>query len=120
VTSPARTCLHCALSRALRAGAPTQAAVPLRVRVSHPEPVWLPVSGATLYRGLRSLFREVATHAAGGPVHVTVLDTPGKSHVEVTAAFPSGGRTRILSRAFPRFEAAALAGGFVEQAGGWT
>jgi hypothetical protein len=119
MTSPARSCLHCALSRALRAGSPTPDAR-LRVRVSHSEPVWLPVSGATLYRALRSLFREVATDAGGGPVHVTVVDAPGKSHVEVTAAFPSGGRTRILSRAFPRFEAATLAGGFAEQAGGWT
>ena len=63
---------------------------------------------------IRRLLREVRGHAADS-LKLAVVDLPGKSHVEVLATFtPRGARTRTLSVALPRYEAARLAAGFAE------
>ena len=99
-----RTCLHCALGRALRAESAAS------------EPTWLPIEGGRLYRELRGLLREARETARRGLVKLAVLDLPGKSHVEVTAVVRSPrGKARVLSRAFPRQTLDLLGAGFAEQ-----
>ena len=111
-----RTCLHCALGRALRAESAASSGGELVLTLRSSEPTWLPVSGATLYRELRGLLREARTATRRGIVKLAVLDLPGKSHVEVTAVVRSPGRkARVLSRAFPRQALELLGGGFAEQ-----
>lgn len=111
-----RSCLHCALARALRAEAAAFNASGLDVRLSRSEPVFLPIAGGTLYRGLRRLLTAARTTAERSPVKLAVLDLVGKSHVEVTATVLCGRTSRVLSCAFPCSDPATLAGGFVEQA----
>ena len=111
-----RTCLHCALGRALRAesAASPEGEIVLTLRCA--EPTWLPIEGGRLYRELRGFLRETREAARRGLVKLAVLDLPGKSHVEVTAVLRSPGRkTRVLSRAFPRQTLDLLGGGFAEQ-----
>src|SRR5437773_4859815 len=83
----ARICLHCVLARALRAEAGILAARGLEVKLGPSEAVFLPGSGVKTYRRLRSLLREAAAQASGERLKLSVLDLPGKSHVEVTATF---------------------------------
>jgi hypothetical protein len=107
-----RTCLHCALARALRAEVLAPGG-PLRVQLGRSDPVWLPIEGRTLYRAIRALLREARTEAED--VKLAVVDLAGKSHVEVTAVVRrTDGRSQVLGRAFPRFDPRMLARGFAE------
>ena len=110
----ARICLHCVLARALKAEAHTLAG--LGVKLGPSAAVFLPGPGAGVYRRLRSLLREAAAQARGDRLKLSVLDLPGKSHVEVTATFATAIGARVLSRAFPLHDPAELARGFAEQA----
>lgn len=113
-----RTCLHCALARALQAEAPAFTARGLAVHMTRSDPVFLPGSGRTIYRGLRRLLAAARDAAERGPVRLAVVEVRGKSHVEVTAVVAQGARWRVLARAFPQFVPAALPGGFNEHAAG--
>jgi hypothetical protein len=110
----ARSCLHCALARALRAEAPAFAARGLEIRLSRSEAVFLPASGAVIYRRLRQLLAAARRAAARGPVKLSVLDLPGKSHVEVTATVAGKDRWQILACDFPHHDPATLPAGFRE------
>ena len=110
-----RTCLHCALGRVLRAesAAFPEGELVLTLRCS--EPTWLPIEGPRLYRELRGLLREARETARRGLVKLAIVDLRGKSHVEVTAVVRSpGGKTRVLSRPFPRQTLDLLGRGFSE------
>ena len=111
-----RVCLHCVLARALRAEAEILHERGLEVKLGPSQAVFLPGSGSTTYRRLRSLLREAATQTNGDRLKLSVLDLPGKSHVEVTATFATALGARVLSRAFPLHDPAMLARGFAEQA----
>ena len=114
-----RACLHCALARALSAESPGLKSLGLDVKLGLSEPVFLPLPGARLYRRLRRLLRDAMAEAAPpGPVKLAVLNLPGKSHVEVTAAFPCTRGARVLSCAFPQHDPAALPAGFAEHVSG--
>jgi hypothetical protein len=102
-----RTCLHCALARAVRAEADG-----LAVTLRRSEPVLLPLPGQRIYRALRRLLR--AARAAGdGEVRLAVVDLPGTSHVDVMAVVPSP-RVRVLHCELPRHVDGTLSGGFAE------
>jgi hypothetical protein len=109
-----RICLHCVLTRALKAEVQTLAG--LEVKLGPSAAVFLPGSGAMVYRRLRSLLREAAADVRGDRLKLSVLDLPGKSHVEVTATFATAIGARVLSRTFPLHDPATLARGFAEQA----
>jgi hypothetical protein len=109
-----RTCLHCALARALRAETATLAARGLLLHFERTEPVWLPVSGMRLYRGVRRLLRQAVVHGQPGTVKLVVLTLTGKSHVEVTATVPGPDGARVFAVAFPRYVPGTLARGFAE------
>ena len=109
-----RTCLHCVLTRVLRAEADALREHGLEVRLGLSKPVLLPAAGAATYRTVRALLRAAIADAAGPRIRLAVVDQPGKSHVEVTAVFADARRTRVLSCAFPRHDPGALAGGFAE------
>jgi hypothetical protein len=110
----ARTCLHCALARALRAEAPAFVERGLGLRLGRSEAVWLPVPGAVVYRGIRRLLASALAEAERSPVKLTVLALAGKSHVEVTATVLRGTRSQVLAVAFPAVDPERLAGGFSE------
>jgi hypothetical protein len=116
MSEPARACLHCALARALRVEGPAFRQRGLDVRLNRSDPVFLPATGAALYRGLRRLLAGARAAAERGEVKLTVLDLPGKSHVEVTAVVASGATVRVLSHAFPCYDPATLPNGFAEHA----
>jgi hypothetical protein len=109
-----RTCLHCALARALRAESGRFAAHGLALVFTRSDPVWLPLSGPRVYRSIRRLLREAHARAARGAVKLAVLDLPGKSHVEVTATVPTPRGVVVLAHAFPRHAPGVLAAGFAE------
>ena len=110
-----RSCLHCALRRALEVEGPALAARRLTVLLGRSDPVWLPVAGGRVYRRLRRLFQEVLARAdAGSPVRLAVIVQDGKGHVELTAAFRREGSWTVRMVEFPRYVGAALPGGFVE------
>lgn len=109
-----RSCLHCALARALRSEADALAAQGLTVTFTRSDPVWLPTSGARLYRGVRRLLREARAASTGPAVKLAVLDLAGKSHVEVIATVRTARGTRVLTCAFERHVSGTLAGGFAE------
>ena len=109
-----RACLHCALGRALRAEAEALSAHGLALHFERTEPVWLPVPGMRLYRGLRRLLRQATTHGRPGVLKLAILALAGKSQVEVTAAVPVRGGTRVFAVAFPQYVPGMLARGFVE------
>jgi hypothetical protein len=111
-----RTCLHCALARALRAEMPAFAARGMAVTFTRSEPVWLPASGAGIYRGVRRILRLARAHADRSPVKLAVVDLRGKSEVEVTATALSAERAQVFRCAFPRHAPGTLAGGFAEAA----
>lgn len=107
-----RSCLHCALARALKSEA--LAAGGLAVTFTRSDPVWLPTSGTRLYRGVRRLLQAARAASTGPSVKLAVVDLPGKSHVEVIATVTTAGGTRVLGCAFPRHASGTLAGGFAE------
>jgi hypothetical protein len=109
-----RTCLHCALARALRAESARFAARGLALVFTRSDPVWLPVSGARVYRSIRRLLDEAHARAGSGAVKLAVLDLSGKSHVEVTATVPTPRGVVVLVRAFSRHAPGVLAAGFTE------
>ncbi len=109
-----RTCLHCALARALRAEAGAIAERGLAVTFTRSDPVWLPVSGVRIYREVRRLLRRALDASVGKAMKLAVVDLKGKSHVEVIATVTTAQGTRVLGCAFPRHVASTLAGGFVE------
>jgi hypothetical protein len=109
-----RSCLHCALARALTTEADALAARGLAVTFTRSDPVWLPTPGMRIYRGVRRLLQQARAVSTGSGLKLAVLDLPGKSHVEVIATVTTAGGTRVLSRAFPRHVAGSLAGGFAE------
>jgi hypothetical protein len=78
------------------------------------EPVWLPVSGARLYRGVRRLLREAAAVAVPGAAKLAVVALAGKSQVEVIATVSVRGGSRVLAVAFPCYVPGTLARGFAE------
>ena len=109
-----RSCLHCALARAVRAESGAFAGRGLTLTFARSDPVWLPGSGLRLYRGVRRLLREACSVATGRDVKLSVVDLPGKSHVEVTVTVATGKGSRVLSCAFARHARGTLAGGFAE------
>lgn len=114
MTDAARSCLHCALHRALRAEAAALDRRGLAVHLGRSEPVWLPLPGMRVYRGLRALLREACDAAVGGPLRLAVIDLAGKTHVEVTACVPQARGARVLRVEFPRHVPGALCRGFAE------
>ena len=109
-----RTCLHCALARALRAEAGAIAERGLAITFTRSDPVWIPVSGVRIYRDVRRLLQRALAASIGKSMKLAVVDLRGKSHVEVIATVTTAGGTRVLGCAFPRHVASTLAGGFVE------
>lgn len=112
-----RSCLHCALTHALRAEADRLRARGVTIVMGRSEPLWLPIAGARVYRALRRLLQAAGSVAEPGKAKLSVLDMLGKSHVEVTIVVPAGRRVRVLCAALPRHSAAALPRGFVEGVG---
>lgn len=112
-----RSCLHCVLARVLRSETSLLEGAGLTVLVSHLDPVQLPLPGGRIYRRLRRLLREAVRQGEGQVIKVAVLDLPGKSHVEVTAAVGVPGGSRVLGCAFQRHVPGTLAGGFLEGLG---
>ena len=109
-----RSCLHCALARALRAESPGFARRGLTLAFARSEPVWLPQPGMRLYRDVRRLLRRAWAAADRGTVKLSVVDLPGKSHVELTATVAAGRGSSVLRCAFPRHADGTLASGFSE------
>jgi len=109
-----RTCLHCVLARVLGAEDDRLRARGLEARLGVADAVFLPAAGRAVYRALRGLLRAAIGDARGPRIRLALVNLPGKSHVEVTAAFAVARGTRVLSCAFPRHDPRALAGGFAE------
>ena len=110
-----RSCLHCALARAVRSESSAFAGRGLTLNFARSEPVWLPSTGMRLYRGVRRLLQAARTAADGSDVKLAVIDLPGKSHVEVTVTVPIGrSASRVLGCSFPRHARGTLARGFAE------
>jgi hypothetical protein len=109
-----RSCLHCALARALRDETDELLRRGVVVTIGRSEAVWLPIPGSRIYRGLRRLLRRAVAVGEGHTVRLNIIDLAGKAHVEVTAAALAGPRAAVFSSAFPHFVAAALASGFGE------
>ena len=109
-----RTCLHCVLARVLRAEDDQLRARGLEARVGAADAVFLPGASRGAYRAIRGLLRTAIGDTQGPRIRLALVSLPGKSHVEVTAAFAVARGTRVLSCAFPRHDPRALAGGFAE------
>jgi hypothetical protein len=109
-----RSCLHCALARALGDEADDLVRRHVAVTFGRSEPVWLPIPGSRIYRGLRRLLRQAAAVGEGHTVRLNIIDLPGKPHVEVTAAALAGAHADVFVCAFPRFVASVLPRGFGE------
>jgi hypothetical protein len=110
-----RSCLHCALRRALDHEERTLAAAGLDVVVRGAEATWLPVPGSRLYRRLRVLLRSVVAQAEPGQLRLALHGiVPARSQVEVVIAYRSQRRWRTTSYAFPRFVESTLVHGLVE------
>jgi hypothetical protein len=108
-----RTCLHCALARVLRAEAPALAARGVTVTMGRSDPVWLPISGTRVYRGVRRVLRAAAAASDHHVVRLAVIDLLGKPEVEVTAAALLPDRALVFRAGFVRV-VGPLAGGFSE------
>jgi hypothetical protein len=103
------TCLHCVLQRALAAEEDALRAQGLTVTVREVDRVSLPVPGSRVYRQLRALLRDVRTHAAAGPLRITMLGiVPARSHVDVVMTFRRKRGWGTVSCAVPRFVEDAL------------
>ena len=109
-----RTCLHCALLRALRAESPALERQGIDVVVGRSDAVWLPVSGTRIYRGIRRLLHEATSSAAGRRVRITVVDLVGKPHVDVMATVLDPSRARVFRVGFARVVGGRLPSGFAE------
>ena len=110
--SGGQSCLHCVIVRVLRVESEHLAARGVEVTLRRSEPVWLPRSGASVYRRLRRFLASALEVAATGSIKLSVIDLPGKSHVEVTATLVSAAGPRVLASAFPRHAPGTLARGF--------
>jgi len=109
-----RTCLHCALLRALRAETPALERQGIAVVFGRSDAVWLPLPGTRVYRGIRRLLREATVAVTGCRVRLAVVDLVGKPHVEVMAIVLEPSRARIFRVAFARVGDGRLPGGFAE------
>lgn len=109
-----RTCLHCALVRAIEAESRALQAGDVSVVVGRSDAVWVPISGARVYRGIRRLLRRVTPVAGGRVVRLSVVDLAGKPHVEVMAAALLPARAEVFGVEFPRVVTETLDGGFGE------
>ena len=109
-----RTCLHCAMVRAIEAESEALRVRDVSVVVGRSDAVWVPISGARVYRGIRRLLRQVTPVAGGRVVRLSVVDLVGKPHVEVMAAALLPARAAVFGVEFPRVVAATLDGGFGE------
>ena len=109
-----RSCLHCALVRALLAEADAFPARAQELMLHRGEPVWLPWPGGRVYRELRRLLADARAVADGGAITPSILDMIGKSHVEVIVKVGTGRHVRVLSRTFGRTAPGSLSGGFLE------
>lgn len=111
-----RTCMHCVLAHALRVESARLASQGIAVVLGRSEALWLPASGACVYRVLHRFLRDVVETAGHQIVKLVVVDLLGKSHVEVMAVVGTGKRSRVLKCAFPRHALGTLSRGFRE---GW-
>lgn len=109
-----RSCLHCALARALGDEADELLRRNVVITFGRSEPVWLPIPGSRIYRTLRRLLQRAAAVGEGHTVRLNIIDLTGKPHVEVTAAAIVGAHADVFACAFPRFVAATLPRGFGE------
>lgn len=109
-----RTCLHCALLRALRAEMPGLEGRGVTVMVGRSDAVWLPLSGTRIYRGIRRLLQRAGGTAARCRIRMAVVDLRGSSHVDVLATVLAPGRARVHRVAFPRTVDRHLPAGFAE------
>jgi len=112
-----RTCLHCVLTRVLRAEWAALDARGLAVTVAHGEAAWVPASGALVYRRLRRLLRLAGAEARRSPLRLTIVDMPGKAEVGVSAVALIGRSARVFRTGFPRHVPGTLEAGFAE---GWV
>src|SRR5439155_1531614 len=83
-------------TRALGAGGEGLRGRGLEVRLGAADAVFLPAPGRATYRTVRALLRTAIGDAEGPRIRLTLVSLPGKSHVEVTAAFAVGRGTRVL------------------------
>jgi hypothetical protein len=104
-----RSCLHCALARAIR-----DEGEGLVIDLRRSEPVLLPVPGQRIYRAVRRLLRAARAQGQGRDVKLTVADLPGTSHVEVLAVVSAARGARVLRCLLPRHADGTLSGGFAE------
>jgi hypothetical protein len=109
-----RTCLHCALVRALRAETPALERRGVSIVVGRSDAVWLPVPGTRIYRGIRRLIREATATVSDCRVRLAVVDLAGKPHVDVMATVLDPSRARVFCVGFARVVDGRLPGGFVE------
>jgi len=109
-----RTCLHCALLRALEAEGVALERRRLVVVLGRSDPVWLPISGTRIYRGIRKLLGAAMRAATDCRIRIAVVDLAGKPQVDVLATVLAGRRADVHRVAFPRVVGGTLAGGFVE------
>ena len=109
-----RTCLHCALARALRAEAPALSARGVTVTMGRSDPVWVPIAGGRVYRGIRRVLRAAAAVTERHVVRLAVIDLLGKPEVEVTATALVPPRAHVFRAGFARVVAGPLPGGFDE------
>jgi hypothetical protein len=109
-----RTCLHCALMRALRAETPALERRGVTVVFGRSDAVWLPIPGMRIYRGIRRLLRDATASVTNRRLRVAVVDLVGKPHVDVMATVLEPSRARVFRAAFPRVVDGRLAGGFAE------
>lgn len=108
-----RTCLHCALVRALRAEMPALERRRVDVVVGRSDAVWVPLSGMRVYRGIRRLLRQATGGATDCRVRIGVVDLAGKPHVDVMATVLVA-PARVHRVGFARVVAGTLPGGFAE------
>jgi hypothetical protein len=111
-----RTCLHCALVRALRAETPALERRGIAIVVGRSDAVWLPVPGTRVYRGIRRLLRDATAAVRDRRVRLAVVDLAGKPHVEVMATVLDPVRARVFRTGFARVVDGRLPGGFTETA----
>jgi len=109
-----RTCLHCALLRALRAETPALERRGVTVVFGRSDAVWLPMPGTRIYRGIRRLLRDATTAVTDCRVRLAVVDLVGKPHVDVMATVLEPSRARVFRVAFARVIDGRLAAGFAE------
>jgi hypothetical protein len=90
------------------------AAREIAVTLSVAQPVWLPATGASLYRRTRKVLRDGLLHAGRGRVKLAVVDLPGKSRIELMATIRCGQDRHLTLASFDRQLTDPLAAGFAE------